>query len=88
MPIYEGGQCRQNQFYSSEIYTEPAQWQLFSSFLLERWLGLFGGLQLLRPSPVTPSVSHPFFLKVICVCMQALGGSACFVQANSARCAI
>lgn len=35
MPIYEGGQCGQNQFYSSEIYTVPRhsiQSQLFSFF--------------------------------------------------------
>lgn len=36
MPIYEGGQCRQNQFYSSEIYIEPRRSiqsrLLFSSF--------------------------------------------------------
>lgn len=62
MPIYEGGQCRQNHFYSFEIYTKPRhsiQSQL-CSFFWEGWRGPPCILQLIRPSPVIPPPSFLF----------------------------
>lgn len=74
MPIYEGGQCRQSQFYSREIYTELRH-SVTAFFFLSFFFGGVAGaasLQRLRPSPVTPL--PPLFLKVICVCTRRLGG--------------
>lgn len=85
-PIYEGGQCGQNQFYSSEIYREPRR-------RIQTQRPLCGSRQL-RPSPAkVDAAPHPpthiSFLNVnVFVFRPGEGwggavGSACFIQAHS-----